>query len=80
MVIALPTSVPETPQSPRPKPPTPGEAPVPGPAGPRTPYPVNDPGIADPDNKPGADPDYVPPTPPGGPRQMQAWRLRPMGA
>ncbi|EJW11139.1 hypothetical protein A33M_3400 [Rhodovulum sp. PH10] len=49
--------------------PKPDREPVPGPAGPRTPYPVNDPGIAQPD-KPGAEPDYVPPTPPGGPGQM----------
>jgi hypothetical protein len=41
-----------------------GERPKPGPAGPRTPYPVNDPGFADP-RKPGSEPDYVPsPTPP----------------
>ena len=33
------------------------------PPGPRTPYPVNDPGIADPTG-PGSEPDYLPP---GGP-------------
>ncbi|KAA2237226.1 hypothetical protein [Salinarimonas soli] len=33
------------------------------PTGPRTPYPVNDPGIADPAG-PGSEPDYLPP---GGP-------------
>ena len=36
------------PNPPRPIPERPDDAPVPGPAGPRTPYPVNDPGIADP--------------------------------
>lgn len=49
------------PVPPTPKPgPDPDERPVPGPTGPRTPYPVNDPGIVDP---PGADPDYLPGTP-----------------
>ncbi len=64
-----PTSVPQTPKTPDPGPPAPDEEPVPGPAGPRTPYPVNDPGIADPDSQPGSDPDYIPPTP-LGPGQM----------
>ncbi|MGZ8308516.1 MAG: hypothetical protein ACXW3Q_01850 [Rhodoplanes sp.] len=64
-----PTSIPQTPHSPVPKPRDPDEGPVPGPAGPRTPYAVNDPGIADPDNQPGADPDYIASTPPG-PGQM----------
>lgn len=54
---------------PQPVPPAPVEPPVPGPAGPRSPYPVNDPGIADP-TQPGSEPDYVPPVPPGGPGQM----------
>jgi hypothetical protein len=40
--------------APRPIPGRPDETPRPGPAGPRTPYPVNDPGFADP-NKPGSD-------------------------
>lgn len=37
-----------------------------GPSGPRTPYPVNDPGITDPKG-PGSEPDYLPgsPTSPG---------------
>jgi hypothetical protein len=43
--------------------PGPAEAPRPGPEGPRTPYPVNDPGIGDPTG-PGSEPDYLPP---GGP-------------
>lgn len=42
--------------------PYPDQRPVPGPLGPRTPYPVDDPGIADPTG-PGADPDYIPATP-----------------
>ena len=37
----------------------PGRTPEPGPAGPRTPYPVNDPGIARPDG-PGSAPDVSP--------------------
>lgn len=42
------------------------EVPVPGPNGPRTPYPVDDPGIRDPVG-PGSEPDYLPgqPTDPG---------------
>src|SRR5580700_10959801 len=48
---------------PRPLPGRPDETPRPGPRGPRTPYPVNDPEIANPD-KPGAEPDYIPATPP----------------
>jgi hypothetical protein len=51
--------------APRPIPGRPDETPRPGPAGPRTPYPVNDPGFADP-NKPGSEPDYIPPPSPGG--------------
>jgi hypothetical protein len=52
-------------RNPAPVPPTkpgpdPDEAPVPGPKGPRTPYPVDDPGVID---QPGADPDYIPGTP-----------------
>jgi hypothetical protein len=44
----------------------PDEAPDIGPTGPRTPYPVNDPGITDPKG-PGSEPDYLPgnPTDPG---------------
>src|ERR1700760_3295256 len=50
---------------PRPLPERPDEAPTRGPSGPRTPYPVNDPGFADP-GKPGSEPDYIPsPSPPG---------------
>ena len=40
--------------------PVPDETPNPGPKGPRTPYPVDDPGITD---LPGEEPDYVPGTP-----------------
>jgi hypothetical protein len=52
------------PTPPRPIPERPDEAPLPGPGGPRTPYPVNDPGIADP-GKPGSEPDYMPSPLPG---------------
>lgn len=47
-------------------PPAPDELPDTGPTGPRTPYPVNDPGISDPVG-PGSEPDYLPgnPTNPG---------------
>ena len=46
--------------------PIPDEPPDIGPTGPRTPYPVNDPGINDPKG-PGSEPDYLPgnPTDPG---------------
>jgi hypothetical protein len=54
---------------PRPIPGRPDEKPRPGPQGPRTPYPVNDPSIADP-KKPGSEPDYVPPPTPAGDAQM----------
>jgi hypothetical protein len=37
----------------------PDEMPDQGPTGPRTPYPVNDPGIGDPTG-PGSEPDYLP--------------------
>lgn len=37
----------------------PDELPDTGPTGPRTPYPVNDPGITDPKG-PGSEPDYLP--------------------
>ncbi len=42
------------------------ERPESGPSGPRTPYPVDDPGISDP-RGPGSEPDYLPgqPTDPG---------------
>ena len=40
--------------------PKPQESPKPGPKGPRTPYPVDDPGITD---LPGQEPDYIPGTP-----------------
>jgi hypothetical protein len=46
-----PTSIPE--------PKRPDEQPVPGPKGPRTPYPVDNPGIADPTG-PGSAPDVIP--------------------
>jgi hypothetical protein len=62
-IIALDTgSAAPTPS--RPIPERPDEAPLPGPGGPRTPYPVNDPGIADP-GKPGSEPDYMPSPLPG---------------
>ena len=41
---------------------SPDELPDTGPTGPRTPYPVNDPGISEPKG-PGSEPDYLP----GGP-------------
>jgi hypothetical protein len=46
--------------------PIPDEPPDIGPTGPRTPYPVNDPGVMDPKG-PGSEPDYLPgnPTDPG---------------
>jgi hypothetical protein len=44
----------------------PDEKPQPGPFGPRTPYPVNEP----PDSIPGAEPDYIPPTPNDPPGRM----------
>lgn len=37
----------------------PDEMPDQGPTGPRTPYPVNDPGVSDPTG-PGSEPDYLP--------------------
>ncbi|HEY8384353.1 MAG TPA: hypothetical protein VIL09_19610 [Microvirga sp.] len=45
---------------------SPDELPDIGPTGPRTPYPVNEPGITDPTG-PGSEPDYLPggPTNPG---------------
>jgi hypothetical protein len=36
----------------------------------RRPYPVNDPGIADPDRHPGSDPDYLPGSNPGRKSQL----------
>ena len=52
------------PTPPQPIPDRPDQAPLPGPRGPRTPYPVNDPGIADP-GKPGSEPAYIPSPIPG---------------
>ena len=46
----IPTELPPTP---------PDEMPDTGPTGPRTPYPVNDPGISEPTG-PGSEPDYLP--------------------
>ena len=43
-------------------PPAPDQGPDIGPSGPRTPYPVNDPGIGEPAG-PGSEPDYLPGTP-----------------
>jgi hypothetical protein len=45
-----------------PPPPIPDEMPDIGPTGPRTPYPVNDPGISEPKG-PGSEPDYLRGTP-----------------
>lgn len=49
-----------------PMPPMPDEQPDIGPTGPRSPYPVDDPGVGDPVG-PGSEPDYLPgaPTDPG---------------
>ncbi|MEA2979735.1 MAG: hypothetical protein QOF09_1558 [Alphaproteobacteria bacterium] len=44
----------------------PDEKPVPGPNGPRTPYPVNNP----PAPEPGREPDFIPGTPNNPPGQM----------
>ena len=56
--------------SPRPLPERPDEKPRPGPKGPRTPYPANDPGL----DRPGAEPDYIPPLPPGSmPDMLSIW-------
>lgn len=54
----IPTETPPAPED--------DEVPEPGPNGPRTPYPVNDPGISEPAG-PGSEPDYLPgvPTDPG---------------
>jgi hypothetical protein len=62
-ILAL-ASASATPTPPRPVPERPDDAPVPGPREPRSPYPVNDPGIADP-AKPGSEPDYIPSPLPG---------------
>jgi hypothetical protein len=61
----MPTRDPGVPPSDVP-PGNPGEVPDIGPTGPRTPYPVNDPGISEPTG-PGSEPDYLPgkPTDPG---------------
>ena len=50
----------------RPPPPDPPAQPPNGPTGPRTPYPVDDPGVDEP-RGPGSEPDYLPggPTDPG---------------
>jgi hypothetical protein len=63
-IIALDAGSATIPNPPPPIPEQPDEAPQPGPVGPRTPYPVNDPGIADP-GQPGTAPDYIPPLLPG---------------
>ena len=46
--------------------PRPDEKPVPGPNGPRTPYPVNKPPVPE----PGTEPDFIPGTPNNPPAQM----------
>jgi hypothetical protein len=52
--------------APRLLPERPEEKPRPGPKGPHTPYPVNDPGL----DRPGSEPDYIPPVPPGSMPEM----------
>jgi hypothetical protein len=44
----------------------PDEKPIPGPKGPQTPYPVNDPPMPE----PGTEPDYIPGTPNNPPGQI----------
>lgn len=57
----------DKPDAPEPDPGTnPDRQPEPGPAGPRTPYPVDDPGVADPGRQPGFAPDVIPATLPPG--------------
>lgn len=57
----------DKPDSPDPGPgANPDRQPTAGPAGPRTPYPVDDPGIADPDRQLGSTPDVIPATLPPG--------------
>lgn len=67
-IVAAPASGPSNPgQEPIPggniptevPPMEPDELPDTGPSGPRTPYPVNDPGVIDPTG-PGSEPDYLP--------------------
>jgi hypothetical protein len=48
----------------------PDEKPVPGPKGPQTPYPVNDPPMPEPGTEPGTEPDFVPGTPGNPPGQI----------
>ena len=55
--------------TPPPIPERPDEKSRPGPRGPRTPYPVNDPGFADP-HKPGSEPDYIPTPSPADPPEL----------
>jgi hypothetical protein len=50
----------------QPIPDRPDEKPRAGPKGPQTPYPVNDPGL----DRPGSEPDYLPPVQPGGTPDM----------
>ncbi len=45
----------------------PDEKPIPGPKGPRTPYPANEPPIP---GLPGTEPDFIPSTPNNPPGQM----------
>jgi hypothetical protein len=62
--------------APRPIPGRPDETPRPGTAGPRTPYPVNDPGFADP-KKPGSEPDYIPSAVASGNPRIVGTRIEP---
>jgi hypothetical protein len=61
--------------TPRPIAGRPDETPRPGRSGPRYPYPVNDPGFADP-NKPRSAPDYMPPPSPAGAPELWARVIR----
>lgn len=55
--------------TPQPSRPEPDEGTIKGPDGPRTPYPVDDPGIADPKG-PGSQPDFIPGVPIEAPPRM----------
>ena len=60
----MPSPLTDFPRAPNNRDPGKPESPIPGRQGPQTPYPVNDPGISDPD-KPGSEPDYLPGKDPG---------------
>lgn len=59
MTDPKPPKAPVTEPRPSPDRPAPDRAPRPGPSGPRTPYPVDDPGVVDP-RGPGSEPDVFP--------------------